>query len=197
LIIINNPRKFCIGATCGRHSAASTLCRQLFDRTVESEHQFEAAVAVGRDPVRFPAFPLPGSGQRRRQQGKTRGKTGNNSHVLTPMPALKPSIWSVVAHSHRRLVDEGRRAQRPRLRHSASRILRRGQRRRNLGNERRVRPGAAGLGYLIGCSEMGLKVRWSFMALLAVVIVALPGCASTGPLAGDPCWGFFVCTGWH
>jgi hypothetical protein len=49
----------------------------------------------------------------------------------------------------------------------------------------------------IGCSEMGLKVRWSFMALLAVAIVALPGCAATGPLAGDPCWGFFVCTGWH
>jgi hypothetical protein len=23
------------------------------------------------------------------------------------MPALKPLIWSVVAHSHRRLVDEG------------------------------------------------------------------------------------------
>jgi hypothetical protein len=23
------------------------------------------------------------------------------------MPALKPSIWSIVAHSHRRLVDEG------------------------------------------------------------------------------------------
>jgi hypothetical protein len=47
-------------------------------------------------------------GQRRRQQGKTGGKTGNNSIVLAPMPALKPLIWSVVAHSHRRLVDEGR-----------------------------------------------------------------------------------------
>jgi hypothetical protein len=65
------------------------------------------------------------------------------------------------------------------------------------GNERRVRPGAAGLGYLIGCSEMGLKVRWSFMALLAVAGVALAGCAATGPLSGDPCWGFFACTGWH
>jgi hypothetical protein len=116
------------------------------------------------------------------------------------MPALKLSIWSVVAHSHRRLVDEGwveaAKAVAPSGLDS-SRILRRGQRRRNLRNERRVRPGAAGLGYLIGCSEMGLKVRWSFMALLAVAIVALAGCAATGPLSGDPCWGFFACTGWH
>jgi hypothetical protein len=56
---------------------------------------------------------------------------------------------------------------------------------------------AAGLGYLIGCSQMGLKVRWSFMALLAVAVIALAGCAATGPLSGDPCWGFFACTGWH
>jgi hypothetical protein len=57
--------------------------------------------------------------------------------------------------------------------------------------------GAAGLGYLIGCSEMGLKGRWLFTALLAAAIGALAGCAATGPLSGDPCWGFFACTGWH
>jgi hypothetical protein len=68
---------------------------QRFGRTVESEHQFEAAVRVGRDPVRFSGFRLPQWGQRRRQQGKTGGKTGNNSNVLAPMPALKPLIWSV------------------------------------------------------------------------------------------------------
>jgi hypothetical protein len=51
--------------------------------------------------------------------------------------------------------------------------------------------------YLIGSSEMGLKRRWLFMALLAVAIGALAGCAATGPLSGDPCWGFFACTGWH
>ena len=33
--------------------------------------------------------------------------------------------------------------------------------------------------------------------LLAVTIGALAGCAATGPLSGDPCWGFFACTGWH
>ena len=44
---------------------------------------------------------------------------------------------------------------------------------------------------------MGLKGRWLFMALLAVAIGALAGCAATGPLSGDPCGGFFVCTGWH
>ena len=46
--------------------------------------------------------------------------------------------------------------------------------------------------YLIGCSETGLKGRWFFMALLAVAIVALAGCA-TGPLS-EPCGGFFLCT---
>ena len=50
---------------------------------------------------------------------------------------------------------------------------------------------------LIGCSEMGLKGRWLSMALLAVAIGALAGCAATGPLSGDPCWGFFVCSGLH
>jgi|HubBroStandDraft_5_1064220.scaffolds.fasta_scaffold398358_1 hypothetical protein len=43
---------------------------------------------------------------------------------------------------------------------------------------------------------MGLKGRWLFRALLAVAIVALAGCAS-GPYSGDPCFGFFACTGWH
>jgi hypothetical protein len=49
--------------------------------------------------------------------------------------------------------------------------------------------------YLIGRSEMGLKGRWLFMALLAVAIVALAGCA-TGPLS-QPCGGFFLCTNYH
>ena len=49
--------------------------------------------------------------------------------------------------------------------------------------------------YLIGCSEMGLKGRWLFMALLAVATVALAGRA-TGPLS-EPCGGFFLCTDWH
>ena len=40
----------------------------------------------------------------------------------------------------------------------------------------------------VGCSEMGLKGRWLFRALLAVAIVALAGCAS-GPYSGDPCGG--------
>ena len=52
---------------------------------------------------------------------------------------------------------------------------------------------AAGLGYLIGSSEMG---RWLFIGLLALAIGALAGCAATGPLS-EPCWGFFACTGWH
>jgi hypothetical protein len=30
-------------------------------------------------------------------------KNQNNSNVLAPIPALKPLIWSVVVHSHRRL----------------------------------------------------------------------------------------------
>jgi len=30
-----------------------------------------------------------------------------------------------------------------------------------------------------------------------MAIGALAGCAATGPLSGDPCWGFFACTGWH
>jgi hypothetical protein len=42
---------------------------------------------------------------------------------------------------------------------------------------------------------MGLKGRWLFMALLAVTIGALAGCAS-GQLS-EPCGGFFVCTGLH
>jgi hypothetical protein len=49
----------------------------------------------------------------------------------------------------------------------------------------------------VGCSEMVFNGRWLFMALLAVAIGALAGCAATGPLSGDPCWGFFACTGWH
>jgi hypothetical protein len=42
---------------------------------------------------------------------------------------------------------------------------------------------------------MGLNGRWLFMALLAVAIVALAGCAS-GPFA-EPCGGFFACTNFH
>lgn len=42
---------------------------------------------------------------------------------------------------------------------------------------------------------MALKGRWLFMALLAVAIVALAGCAA-GPFA-EPCGGFFVCTNLH
>jgi hypothetical protein len=42
-------------------------------------------------------------------------------------------------------------------------------------------------------SEMGLKGRWLFMALLGVAIVALAGCATLS----EPCGGFFVCAGWH
>jgi hypothetical protein len=44
---------------------------------------------------------------------------------------------------------------------------------------------------------MGLKGRWLSMALLAVAIGALAGCAATGPFSGEPCWGFYMCTGWH
>jgi hypothetical protein len=55
----------------------------------------------------------------------------------------------------------------------------------------------ARLRYLIGCSEMEIKGRWLLMALVALATVTLAGCASTGPLSGDPCWGFFACTGWH
>jgi hypothetical protein len=44
---------------------------------------------------------------------------------------------------------------------------------------------------------MGLKGRWLSMSLLVVAIGALAGCAATGPLSGDPCWGFFVCSGLH
>jgi hypothetical protein len=39
--------------------------------------------------------------------GVSKGKASDNSDVLAPMPALKLSIWSVFAHSRRRLVDEG------------------------------------------------------------------------------------------
>jgi hypothetical protein len=42
---------------------------------------------------------------------------------------------------------------------------------------------------------MGLKGRWLFMALLAVAIGALAGCAA-GPYA-EPCGGFYICTDWH
>jgi hypothetical protein len=45
-------------------------------------------------------------------------------------------------------------------------------------------------------SEMGLNGRWFFMALLAVAIVALSGCAASGPLA-EPCGGFYMCANWH
>jgi hypothetical protein len=48
---------------------------------------------------------------------------------------------------------------------------------------------------LIGCSEMGLQGRWLLMALLAVAIVGLAGCAA-GPFA-EPCGGFFACTDLH
>jgi hypothetical protein len=137
--------------------------------------------------------------------GVGKGKNEENEQQFRRIgPNAGPEAVDLVffAHSHRRLVDEGwieaAKAVAPSGPDCAtSRILRRGQGRRNLGNVRRVRPGAAGLGYLIGCSEMGLKVRWSFMALLAVAIVTLTGCAATGPLAGDPCWGFYACTGWH
>ena len=47
-------------------------------------------------------------------------------------------------------------------------------------------------------SEMGLNGRWSFMALLAVAIVALAGCAASGPnMMAEPCGGFYMCTSWH
>jgi hypothetical protein len=48
-----------------------------------------------------------------------------------------------------------------------------------------------------GDYEMGLKRRWLSVVLLAVAIGSLAGCAATGPLSGEPCWGFFACTGWH
>jgi hypothetical protein len=35
------------------------------------------------------------------------------------------------------------------------------------------------------------------MALVAMAIGTLAGCATTNPLSGDPCLGFFACTGWH
>jgi hypothetical protein len=45
---------------------------------------------------------------------------------------------------------------------------------------------------------MGLDGRWLFMALLAVAIVALAGCAANGPnLLAEPCGGFYMCAGWH
>ncbi len=86
---------------------------------------------------------------------------------------------------------EGRHPQRPRLR------LPRGQRGVTSAMTVEFDPARRDLDIVTGCSEMGLKVRWSFMAPLAVAIAALAGCAATGPLAGDPCWGFFACTGWH
>jgi hypothetical protein len=47
-------------------------------------------------------------------------------------------------------------------------------------------------------SEMGLNGRWLFMALLAVAIVALAGCAASGSnLLAEPCGGFYMCTSWH
>jgi hypothetical protein len=41
-----------------------------------------------------------------------------------------------------------------------------------------------------------LDLDMLFMALLAVAIVALAGCAASGPLA-EPCGGFYMCTNWH
>jgi hypothetical protein len=36
------------------------------------------------------------------------------------------------------------------------------------------------------------------MALLAVAIVALAGCAASGPnMMAEPCGGFYMCTSWH
>jgi hypothetical protein len=58
-------------------------------------------------------------------------------------------------------------------------------------------PSACQLSGRIGCSEMGPQGRWLLMSLLGVAIGALAGCAATGPLSGDPCWGLYMCTGWH
>jgi hypothetical protein len=44
-------------------------------------------------------------------------------------------------------------------------------------------------------SEMGLKGRWLSMALLAVAVVALAGCA--GAALSEPCGGFYMCMSWH
>ena len=120
------------------------------------------------------------------------------------MPALKLSIWSVVAHSNRRLADEDwidtATVVAPNGLDSATRQA------KSCGVDSgavtsamsvEFDPARRDLDIGIGCSEMGLKVRWSFMALLAAASVALAGCAATGPLSGDPCWGFFACTGWH
>jgi hypothetical protein len=120
------------------------------------------------------------------------------------MPAQQPLVWSVFVHSHRRLVDESwidaAQAVTPSgLDHATLQADLAALNSVGAISAMRVEfdAGAAGLGYLIGCSEMGLKGRWLFTALLAAAIGALAGCAATGPLSGDPCWGFFACTGWH
>jgi hypothetical protein len=46
-----------------------------------------------------------------------------------------------------------------------------------------------------GMTREELKGRWLFMALLAVAIVALAGCA--GAALSEPCGGFYACTSWH
>jgi hypothetical protein len=45
--------------TVSTSRSVHALSNSRFGRTVESEHQFEAAVGVGRDPVRFSGFRLP------------------------------------------------------------------------------------------------------------------------------------------
>ena len=60
------------------------------------------------------------------------------------------------------------------------------------GGSRARRPRLRSCDNLIGCSEM----RWFPMALLAVAIVCLAGCAGSGPLS-EPCGGLFVCAGLH
>jgi hypothetical protein len=47
-------------------------------------------------------------------------------------------------------------------------------------------------------NKMADDKRWLFMALLAVAIVALAGCAASGPnMWAEPCGGFYMCAGWH
>ncbi len=78
----------------------------------------------------------------------------------------------------RQMFDMGPQGAWPRLRHTARRSL-------------------SMILAVSGDYEMGLKRRWLSVLLLAVAIGSLAGCAATGPLSGDPCWGFFACTGWH
>jgi hypothetical protein len=42
---------------------------------------------------------------------------------------------------------------------------------------------------------MKLKRQHLFLALIVLATAALSGCAGAAP--GEPCWGFFACTGWH